>query len=186
MRGVGAPAPAARHHPARRSWGRSAPWIDGRQQREIAQSPTRRAPPRPRLRKWRSGRRRRRGLRTRRSSRPWEPIMGVKARQDCLPQHDEPLGQLPAFDGPHLHQRAPGPVPARSAWNTWSSTSCATCSNAATARAFHALMDTFHARLERTPRQAAVGGLPSAFGGNSARRGISWCRALFGLVRLFA
>ncbi len=41
-------------------------------------------------------------------------------------------------------------------------------------------------RLERTPRQAAVGGLPSAFGGNSARRGISWCRALFGLVRLFA
>ena len=43
-----------------------------------------------------------------------------------------------------------------------------------------------HARLEGTPRQAAVGGLPSAFGGNSARRGISWCRALFGLVRLFA
>ena len=43
----------------------------------------------------------------------WEPIMGGEGRLACVSQHDKPLGQLPAVHRTHLHQRAPGALPAR-------------------------------------------------------------------------
>ncbi len=43
----------------------------------------------------------------------WEPIMGVKGGAARLPQHDQPLGQLPARHRAHLHQRPLGALPAR-------------------------------------------------------------------------
>ena len=45
----------------------------------------------------------------------WEPVMGVRARKLRVPQHEKPLGLVPACDGAYLHQHAscalPGGVP---------------------------------------------------------------------------
>ena len=78
-----------------------------------------------------------------------------------IPQHDQPLGQLPTFHGPHLHQRALGALPAGMPGIRGGARAVPLAGTRPRPKVPPA-HGPLHARLEAASRQTAVGGAASA------------------------